>query len=1238
MQADTLRPVRHPTASDMAINELTSTSGTGADGFGVNAWLVDELYEQYRQAPETLSPCWREFFADYRPRNARQGETVEAAGRGTRQAEREPETPAAEGRAETQTPPVTDAHQATPGPDRLRGVAAAIAENMNTSREVPTATSVRDVPAKLLEVNRTIINNYFQRTNGGPKVSFTHLIAYAALRALDAVSRMRSVYAEVDGEPGVVRHETVNLGVAIDVQRDGERGLLVPNIKRADTLPFDEFHQAYEELVRRTRQDKLQPADFQGTTMTITNPGMIGTVASVPRLMTGQSVILGVGSIDYSADFSAADPKTIARLGLSKWTTLTSTYDHRVIMGAESGEWLARIHELLLGEDRFYDDIFTSLGIPYEPARWREDRSPLDAEWVMVDKQSRVDALAHQYRVRGHLIADLDPLSQEPPQLHPELDPTTYGLSIWDLDREFITGIAGDGTMTLGRLLGILRDAYCRTTGIEYMHISDPEQKRWIQQQVEGVDGELSLADKKHILTSLNAAEAFEHFLHTKYIGHKRFSLEGSESFLPLVAAILHEACRTRMDEVVMGMAHRGRLNVLANLVGKSYEEIFHGFEGDIDPQSVQGTGDVKYHLGASGAFQAQHGGGHPRAPGAGGEVRVTIPSNPSHLEAVDGVVEGIVRAKQDLRDCNRDAVLPILVHGDAAFAGQGPAAETLNLSQLPGYRTGGTIHVIINNQLGYTCEPASGRSSPYPTDIAKGIQAPIFHVNGDDPEAAVRVARLAFAYRQRFHRDVIIDLVCYRKYGHNEADDPSYTQPLMYQKIEQRRSVRKLYTERLVTRGDISLDEATEALEDFQARLDEAFERTKETAPPRPRAARHPGRTPGTISPLETGVPRGQLDRIVERVLSVPEGFALHPKLKRIFDQIRTRYSQGRVDWPLGEQLAFGSLLLEGTSVRLVGQDTRRGTFSQRHAVLVDYATGEEFLPLRHLSEDQGDWYAYDSPLSEYAALGFEYGYSVANKDALTLWEAQFGDFINNAQAIVDEFIVAGEEKWGQESGLVLLLPHGHEGQGPDHSSARMERFLQLAADDCMVAANPTTSSQYFHLLRRQHHHKERRTPLVVFTPKSLLRSKSSASSIDDLTSGHFHQALDDPGVAAPDQVRRVILCTGKVAYEAMNRRDQTESPAAVVRVEQIYPWPQQQILALVSGYPNAEEVLWLQEEPENMGAWPFVHGRLHRILRGDYRLRHASRDASPSPATGSTTLHNQEQEQLLADALQGL
>ncbi|MGH3442899.1 MAG: multifunctional oxoglutarate decarboxylase/oxoglutarate dehydrogenase thiamine pyrophosphate-binding subunit/dihydrolipoyllysine-residue succinyltransferase subunit [Nitriliruptorales bacterium] len=1235
----------------MATNETTQTEPAPGDGFGVNTWLVDELYEQYRENPDSLSPSWQEFFEDYRPGDRDGGRPGAAAAAPPAEEaeapeERPAEEPTEEQPAGAEAPEERPAEEPTeeeparaeaaeaeaepeePVGERLRGIKARIAENMETSLGVPTATSVRVVPAKLLEVNRTIANNYLRRTYGG-KVSYTHIIAFAAVQALEAVPAMKTTFTEVDGKPGRIPREHVGLGLAVDVERGEERVLLVPSIKEADTLDFREFLDAYEDRIRKVRTNKLEPDDFAGTTMTITNPGTIGTVLSVPRLMQGQSVILGVGAIDHPAEYQAADPKMIARLGVSKTITLTSTYDHRVIQGAESGEWLARMHALLIGEDGFYDDIYRTLGIPYEPARWRQDRSPVESERAMLEKQAKVDQLAHMYRVRGHLIADLDPLSQRPPRLHPELDPTTYGLSIWDLEREFVTTVGREPIVKLGDLLGVLRDAYCRTVGIEYMHIQDPEEKRWIQERVEGVDSTLELAEKRHILERLNAAEAFERFLHTKYLGHKRFSLEGGESFIPLLDAVLEEACEARMDEVVMGMAHRGRLNVLANILGKSYRDIFSEFEGDIDPQTVQGSGDVKYHVGQHGVFEAR----------AGGEVRVTMPSNPSHLEAVDPVVEGMARAKQDILDePEAFRVLPVLVHGDAAFAGQGVVAEVLNLSQLRGYRTGGTVHVIINNQLGFTTPPEAARSSEYPTDIARAVQAPIFHVNGDDPEAVVRVARLAFAYRQAFHKDVVIDLVCYRKLGHSEADDPSYTQPLMYQQIEQMRSTRKVYTERLVKRGDFSMEEAEQGLDDFQKRLDEAFDKTKETRPPKEEPVK---RTPPPIAPLppvETGVKRDVLDHIVDTIFGEPEGFHMHPKLKRLFDRATGRYrEEGRVDWPLGEQLAFGSLLLEGTTVRLAGQDSRRGTFSQRHAVVADYETGEEYFPLANLAEEQGRLFLYDSLLSEFAAVGFEYGYSVANRDALTIWEAQFGDFVNGAQVIIDQFIVAAEDKWGQSSGLVMLLPHGYEGQGPEHSSARIERFLVLAAQDNIQLVNATTAAQYFHVLRRQIHRDVKR-PLVVFTPKSLLRSGHSASSPEDFTSGHFQEVVDDRRVGDPDGVRRVVLCSGKVGYEAMERRDEREAPAAVVRLEQLYPWPADQLREVIGRYPDADEVLWLQEEPENMGPWPFAHSRLHRLLGDDHRLMHASRSESPSPATGSSTIHEQEQERLLQEAFDGL
>ncbi|MDQ3758252.1 MAG: multifunctional oxoglutarate decarboxylase/oxoglutarate dehydrogenase thiamine pyrophosphate-binding subunit/dihydrolipoyllysine-residue succinyltransferase subunit, partial [Actinomycetota bacterium] len=708
----------------------------------------------------------------------------------------------------------------------LRGVAAKIAQNMESSLDVPTATSFRVVPARLLEVNRKILNNHLSRTRGG-KVSFTHIIGYAVVRALRDVPALNSTFVPGD-PPAVVHHEHVGLGLAVDVEKpDGSRTLLVPCIKAADTHDFRGFWLAYEELIRKVRTNKIAVDDFSGVTVTLTNPGTIGTVQSVPRLMPGQGAIVGVGRLDYPEEYQAADPRMLAQLGVSKVMTLTSTYDHRIIQGAESGLFLQRVHHLLLGEDGFYDDVFRSAGVPYEPVRWRRDINPVDREQAHLEKQVHVQTLINMYRVRGHLIADLDPLAAKEPRMHAELDPATYGLTIWDLDREyFVDGLAGRDTMTLGDALGMLRDAYCRTVGVEYMHIQEPDQKRWIQEHVEGVSTQLTKEEQRHILGRLNAAEAFEKFLHTKYVGQKRFGLEGGESAIPMLDSILDEAARAGLAEVVLGMAHRGRLNVLANIVGKSYRELFREFEGDIDPSTVQGSGDVKYHKGATGKYVGM----------SGKDIPITLASNPSHLEAVDPVVEGMARAKQDLLDEGTAyRVLPLLIHGDAAFAGQGVVAETLNLSALRGYRTGGTVHLVINNQLGFTTSPESARSSVYATDVAKMVQAPIFHVNGDDPEACVRVARLAFAFRQAFNKDVVIDMVCYRRFGHNEADEPSYTQPKMYERIEARRSVRKLYTETLVNRGDITLEEAEKALQDFSARLQAALDETRQATAPKP-------------------------------------------------------------------------------------------------------------------------------------------------------------------------------------------------------------------------------------------------------------------------------------------------------------------------------------------------------------------------------------------------------------------
>ncbi|HUR24086.1 MAG TPA: multifunctional oxoglutarate decarboxylase/oxoglutarate dehydrogenase thiamine pyrophosphate-binding subunit/dihydrolipoyllysine-residue succinyltransferase subunit [Acidimicrobiales bacterium] len=1188
--------------------------------FGPNAWLVDEMYEQYRADPSSVSESWRDFFADYR---------TDAP------AVAPPPAPA----AAPVGPSVPTDRSAKPAPrveasgvKPLRGGAARLVANMEASLAVPTATSARAVPARLLEVNRKVLNGYMSRT-GGTKISFTHVIGYAVVRALEAVPAMRAVFVgSDDGQPGVSHPAHVGLGLAIDVPKsDGTRTLLVPCIRDADTLDFAAFHGAYEDIVRRVRNNKVTPEDFAGVTMTLTNPGTLGTVSSVPRLMPGQSVIVGVGALGWPAEYAGADPQVMAQLGISKVLTLTSTYDHRVIQGAESGLYLQRMEQLLLGADGFYDGIFRSLGVPYESVRWRRDTNPLDGMGngaVQREKQVHVQTLTNMYRVRGHLIADLDPLSWKEPRTHPELDPATYGLTIWDLEREFFTdGVAGRNIMPLGDLLGVLRDAYCRRIGVEYMHIQEPDQKAWIQHQVEGVHTVFSTAEQLHILDRLNAAEAFERFLHTKYTGHKRFGLEGAESLIPLLDEVLDSAASSGYQEAILGMAHRGRLNVLANLVGKSFRQIFREFEGDLDPSTTQGTGDVKYHLGASGKFVGR----------SGVSLPVQLASNPSHLEAVDPVVEGMVRARQDLiDDPEAFSVLAVLIHGDAAFAGQGVVAETLNLSALRGYRIGGAIHVVVNNQLGFTTAPAEARSSVYATDIAKMVQAPIFHVNGDDPEAVVRVARLAFGFRQQFHKDVVIDLVCYRRHGHNEGDDPSYTQPLMYKQIVARRSVRKLYTETLVKRSDITMEEAERALDDFSARMQVALEETRHSAPP-VIADTTPPPVPGSLGSVETGVSREVLDRVAIAMDDTPAGFTVHPKLLRTLQARRELYDTGEVDWSMGEALAFGSLLVEGTDIRLSGQDSRRGTFSQRHQVLVDYETGAEWLPLSGLARDGGKLWLYDSLLSEYAALGFEYGYSTVHEDALVAWEAQFGDFANGAQIVIDQFITAGQGKWGQASGLVLLLPHGYEGQGPEHSSARIERFLTLCAGDNLQVVNATTAAQYFHVLRRQVRRPVRR-PLVIFTPKSLLRARHSRSPIAALESGRFREVLDDPGASDPSSVTRVILASGKVAYDAMAHRDEHNLPVAVVRVEQLYPWPEMMVLDTVSRYPAAREVVWMQEEPENMGPWNFVHGRLHRLLRDDFSLRHVSRPESASPASGSQTVHQGQQADLLAGAFDGL
>ncbi len=803
--------------------------------------------------------------------------------------------------APTVTPSTGEASSEEDRITALRGMTKTLAANMDESLTVPTATSVRTVPAKLMIDNRIVINNHMARTRGG-KISFTHLIGWAIIQALKEFPSQNVFYAEIEGKPSVVAPAHINLGIAIDLPKpDGTRALMVPSIKRADTLTFGEFLASYEDLVTRARGNKLTAADFQGTTISLTNPGGIGTVHSVPRLMKGQGCIVGAGALEYPAEFQGSSEKTLVELGIGKTITLTSTYDHRVIQGAGSGEFLKKVHELLIGQRRFYDDIFSALRIPYAPIHWANDINVDIAE--RVDKTARVQELINAFRVRGHLMADIDPLEYRQ-RTHPDLEIENHGLTFWDLDREFVTGgFGGKRLLKLRDILGVLRDSYCRTSGIEYMHIQDPEQRAWFQENVEVKYQKPGHDEQLRILSKLNQGEAFETFLQTKYVGQKRFSLEGGESLIPLLDEILQGAAQARLDGVAIGMAHRGRLNVLTNIAGKTYGQVFREFEGAVAVGSKSGSGDVKYHLGTEGTFVDDR----------GDEIPVLLAANPSHLETVDGVLEGIVRAKQDRKPIGSFSWLPLIVHGDAAFAGQGVVVETLQMSQLRGYRTGGTIHVVVNNQVGFTTVPQDGRSSVYSTDVAKTIQAPILHVNGDDPEAVVRVAQVAFAYRERFHRDIVIDLVCYRRRGHNEGDDPSMTQPLMTNLIEAKRSVRRLYTEALVGRGDITEEEYEKAKQDFQNGLEIAFAETHAaetgTSPVIADAA-HVATVEG--APESTAVSTELVHLIGDAFVNKPDGFTVHPKLQQLLDKRRDMSRNGGVDWAFGELLAFGSLLVE--------------------------------------------------------------------------------------------------------------------------------------------------------------------------------------------------------------------------------------------------------------------------------------------------------------------------------------
>ena len=1232
---------------------MSGNDENSQDEFGANEWLVEEMYNQWKSSPDSVDKEWWPILERY---SANQGGAAVTAAAATNSpvttsapvAQPASPAPAADNgplvakttRVEAKPQPIPAQAPATGAittipveteEDQvtiLKGMSKSLATNMDASLSVPVATSVRTIPAKLMIDNRIVINSHLGRTRGG-KVSFTHILGFAIVRALKEFPSQNVYYDEIDGKPASVSPANVNLGLAIDIPKeDGTRALLVPNIKRAQRLNFAEFLAAYEDLVKRARGNKLTADDYAGSTISLTNPGGIGTVHSVPRLMKGAGCIIGAGALDYPAEFQGMNDEHLAKLGVSKTITLTSTYDHRVIQGAGSGEFLKKIHELLLGERNFYDEIFADLRIPYEPIRWATDFDTNDTDDR--SKASRIQELINAYRVRGHLMADIDPLEYKQ-RSHPDLDVLTHGLSLWDLDRTYKTGgFGGTSKAQLRDILKILRDSYCRTVGVEYMHIQDPNERKWFQEKLERPYEKPTREQQLRILEKLNEAEAFETFLQTKFVGQKRFSLEGGESTIASLDAIINAAAHAGLREVNIGMAHRGRLNILTNVAGKTYGQVFKEFEGNTDGKSVQGSGDVKYHLGTDSDITTAD----------GQHIRVTLAANPSHLEAVNPVLEGIVRAKVDSINgsaTNTFPFLPILIHGDAAFAGQGVVTEVINMSQLRGYKVGGTINIVINNQVGFTTPPSESRSMTYSTDWAKAIQAPIFHVNGDDPEAVVRVSQLAFEFRETFGKDVVIDLVCYRRRGHNEGDDPSMTQPLMYNLIEAKRSTRTLYLESLVGRGDITREEFEAANAGFQQRLESAFVQVHEATSkpaeliPRPIGI---GTTASDHPEIEhqTAISRQVVELIGDSHSNLPPGFTVHPKLQQLLQKRLEMSREGGIDWGFGELLAFGSLILEGKPVRLAGQDSRRGTFVQRHAVFHDRINGQEWMPLRNLAQDQAKFYVYDSLLSEYAAMGFEYGYSVEDQKALVLWEAQFGDFANGAQTIIDEFISSAEQKWNQHSGVVLLLPHGYEGQGPDHSSARIERYLQLCAENNMTVAQPSTPASHFHLLRRQAYSTPRR-PLVVFAPKSMLRLKAASSAVEDFTNGTFQPVIDDQQGLDKNAVSRVLFCSGKIYWDLLaESQKRNDGKTAIVRVEQLYPTPVDEIKATYAQYPNAE-LVWVQDEPANQGPWTYIGLFLPKYMNGQV-AKLVSRPASASPSTGSSKRHAAEQADLIERA----
>lgn len=1204
-------------------NEVSKYHKELFNHFGYNYGFVADLLEKYFDDPESVSEYWQSYFD-------------ELTSNGHAPSKEKTKSKKVKSKKETksdisQSFEISDEDE----PQVISGIGAKIIENMNNSLSIPTATSLRTVSVKLLEENRRIINQQLKRLYSR-KLSFTHLVAYTLVQAVKKMPNMNNSFAVLQEEPNLVKKPYINLGLAVDVERkDGTRSLIVPNIKKAGKMNFKEFCDAYDDLIVKAKTGKIEPKDFQNTTITLTNPGGIGTVSSTPRLLSGQGCIIAVGAIDYPPEFKAMHQTALAGLGIGKVMNITSTYDHRIIQGAESGEFLKFFDELLLGQDNYYEKLFEDLEIPQQPVNWGVDTTPSGNGNVQsnddIEKQAIILQLINMYRVRGHLIANLNPLSNIAAH-HQELDPSTYGFTIWDYDRKFITGnLAGMASGTLREILEALHQTYCEMVGIEYMHIQNPEEKSWLQSKMEPVRNipEYKTDTKKRILDRLIVAEGFEHFLHTRFVGHKRFSLEGSETLIPVIDRLLYKAVNDGVEEVFFGMAHRGRLNVLSNVIGKSYDKLFSEFEEDINPDAPQGTGDVKYHLGANGVYETED----------GKKIKVAIASNPSHLEWVNPVVEGVVRAKQTRqKDKDRKKIIPVLIHGDAAFAGQGVVAETLNLSQLKGYRTGGTIHIIINNQIGFTTAPEDARSSPYATDVAKMVQAPIFHVNGDDPEASVWVTELAFEYRQKFKKDVVIDLFGYRRHGHNEGDDPVYTQPLMYKKIKEHPSVKQIYSTRMINEKIVDKKEVEKQDKNIYDTLDKGLKNSKKV-----KVSFRPDR-PWAISKEEyerecesdhSKVSNEKLSEVVKGLTRFPDNFSLNPKLKKQIEK-RKEFLTGstRIDWAFGEALAFGSLLLEGIPVRLSGQDSARGTFSQRHLILTDMSDGSEIIPHNLIRDDQAVLEPLDSLLSEAAVVGFEFGYSAADPKSLVMWEAQFGDFANAAQVIIDNFMVNSYTKWNLPNSLVLLLPHGQEGQGPEHSSARLERFLILCAENNMYVTNPTTPAQYFHSLRRQLIDGIEK-PLVVMTPKSLLRLPAARSEISEFTDGEFLPIIDDSRVNDKSDIDNLVFTSGKVYYDLIKYQEAEKiENTAIVRLEQYYPLELDQIKKIVKSYPKVKKIRWVQEEPRNMGAWNYLFPKFIDVMGSHKKIEYVGKPESPSPAPGSSTMHKKSQDEVIKKA----